>query len=494
MRFTIKREELLKGLAVASRAVASKVAVAVLANLKIELNENGLFITGSNYDLTIKTFIPYRYGDKEIIRNYKEGATLINSKIITEIARKMESEEITLDVIDSTVAIVSDNRSEYKLNCVRPDEYPDLDLEASGTEITLSKADFDSLVSQTAFAASLKEQRPILTALNLEASEGVLTATATDSARMARKQVKIPSDVKFVANIPAKMMSEVAHLIEGLSEISIAFSDKKALFTLDRTLVASRLVAGEYPNTKNIVPKITNYSLEVNASDLLKAIDRANILSIDRENVVDLTMSESGVEISSKSSQVGSAVEKIDLFKFEGQNLRVSFNSEFVNAAVKALGSEDVTNKNPLIGIWAKNHDYADSVIDIYIDNYNGTDCYGITKNIYSYGFGQTDGAIKSKDTGFRVQILGDGIGKKLVGIGGNSLDIEGGEINLMISGEYDYIFGLTSWGWTSWTDHKIFADNGWSEILLEFASLRNLIKIFIIIMVKIYRLFIVVL
>lgn len=343
MRFTIKREELLKGLAVAARAVGSKSAVAVLTNLKIELNENGLFITGSNYDLTIKTFIPYRYGEKEIIRNYKEGATLINSKIITEIARKMEAEEITLDVIDSTVAIVSDNRSEYKLNCVRPDEYPDLDLEASGTEITLSKADFDSLVSQTAFAASLKEQRPILTALNLEASNGVLTATATDSARMARKQIKIDNDVNFVANIPAKMMTEVAHLVEGLEEISIAFSDKKALFTLDRTLVASRLVAGEYPNTKNIVPKITNYYLEVNASDLLKAIDRANILSIDRENVVDLSMSESGIEISSKSSQVGSAVEKIDLFKFEGQNLRVSFNSEFVNAAVKALGCEDVT-------------------------------------------------------------------------------------------------------------------------------------------------------
>ena len=71
-----------------------------------------------------------------------------------------------------------------------------------------------------------------------------------------------------------------------------------------------------------------------NASDLLKAIDRANILSIDRENVVDLSMSESGIEISSKSSQVGSAIEKIDLYKYEGQNLRVSFNSEFVLAAV----------------------------------------------------------------------------------------------------------------------------------------------------------------
>lgn len=343
MRFTIKREEFLKGLTIAGRAVANKAAVPVLLNLKIELNENGLFITGSNYEISIRTFIPYSFNGVEIIRNYKEGATLINAKIITDIARKIESEEITFDVIDSTIATIADNRSEYKLNCIRPEEYPDLDLTPSGTEIVLSKEVFDSLVTQTAFAASTKEQRPILTALNLEAADGLLTATATDSARMARKTINIEEDVSFVANVPAKMMVEVNHLLDGVDAVHIAFSDKKALFSLDRTIVATRLVAGEYPNTKNIVPRITNYTLEVNASDLLKAIDRANILSIDRENVVDLTMSEDGVEVSAKSSQMGSATERIDLFKFEGQNLRVSFNSEFVNAAIKALGSKDVT-------------------------------------------------------------------------------------------------------------------------------------------------------
>ena len=343
MRFTIRREELLKGLTIASRAVANKVAVAVLANLKIELTENGLFITGSNYDLTIRTQVPYRFNGVEIIRNYKEGATLINARLITEIARKMESEEITLDVIDSTIATISDNRSEYKLNCVRPEEYPDLDLEPNGTMLTLSKADFDTLVSQTAFAASLKEQRPILTAMNLEAANGQLTATATDSARMARKNISIPEDIKFIANVPAKMMVEVDHLLEGMESVDIAFSDKKALFSLGRTIVASRLIAGDYPNTKNIVPRVTNYHLEINANDLIKAIDRANILSMDRENVVDLSMSEDGIEISAKSQQVGSATERIDVFKYDGQELRVSFNSEFVVAAVKALNCEDVT-------------------------------------------------------------------------------------------------------------------------------------------------------
>ena len=226
---------------------------------------------------------------------------------------------------------------------MKVDEYLDLDLEASGTQLTMSVADFNTLVNQTAFAASLKEQRPILTALNLEARDGLLVATATDSARMARKTINIPEGIEFLANVPAKMMVEVNHLLEGKESLDIAFSDKKALFTIGTTIVATRLIAGDYPNTKNIVPRVTNYSLQVEANDLMKAIERANILSIDRENVVDLTMSEEGVEISAKSSQVGSAVEKIDNCRYVGQNLKVSFNSEFVIAAVKALGSQDVT-------------------------------------------------------------------------------------------------------------------------------------------------------
>ena len=345
MKFTIKREELLKALNIASRAVSSKVAVPVLKNLKLELDEKGLTIIGSDYDITIKTVIPYSIGDTEIIRNYKEGAALIGSRFITEITRKLDSEEVTFDVIDTTIATISDsnNRSQFTLDCIRPEEYPDLDLEPSGTKITLSRNDFSLLVSQTAFAASLKEQRPILTAMNLEAINGVLTATATDSARMARKTIQVPFDAEFVSNVPAKMMVEVDHLIENQDSVEIAFSDKKALFTLGKTIIATRLVDGDYPNTKNIVPRVTNYTLEVNANDFIKAIDRANILSLDRENVVDLSMSEHGIEISSKSSQVGSAVEKIEMFKFEGAPLRISFNSEFVLAAIRALNCEDVT-------------------------------------------------------------------------------------------------------------------------------------------------------
>ena len=344
MRFIVKREEFLKALLVAGRAVNSKsAAMPILSNFKFVLNDEGLFITGSNYELTIQTKIPYFINDAQVIRNVEEGATLINAKIITDMARKIDSEEISVEVIDQTIALISGGKIKYNLNCIKADEYSDVDLEPDGTRLELTRLEFSSLVSQTAFAASTKEQRPILTAMHLEAAEGILTATTTDSARMARKQIPVSPEINFVANVPAKMMVEVDHLLENADKINVAFSDKKALFTFENTVIATRLVAGEYPNTKNIVPRITNYSLEINAADLAKAIDRVNILSIDRENVVDLTMNSDFVEISAKSTQVGSASEKIDTFKYEGSNLQISFNSEFVLSAIRAIGSEDVT-------------------------------------------------------------------------------------------------------------------------------------------------------
>ncbi|MCD8194723.1 MAG: DNA polymerase III subunit beta [Coprobacillus sp.] len=345
MRFTIKREELLKGLSVASRAVTSKVPQPIFLNLKLDLNEAGLFITGSNNEYTIKTRIPFKNENgEEIIRNYKEGSTLLQCKYIVEMVRKMEGDEVTLEVLDSTIATISDDKSDYHLNCIRSEEYPDIDLDVSGVTFDLKTPEFSQLVEQTAFAASTKEQRPILTAINLEASGGVLTATATDSARMARKTIEnLNPDIEFVANIPARTMVEIQRLSEGASNISISVTDKKALFEFKDTIVHTRLVAGDYPNTKNIVPKTTNYTLHVNAAELLKAIDRANVLASERENAVDLSMSEEAVNVSSSSVQTGSASEKVEPFKFEGEELKISFNSTFVSQAVNAVGGEDVT-------------------------------------------------------------------------------------------------------------------------------------------------------
>ena len=250
MIFTIKRDVFLKALSIANRALSSKVALPILNSLKLELDEEGLHITGSNNDLTIKTTVPLKNDEEDVISNAKFGGALVNGRLLTEIVRKSEREIITFDIFDDTIVKISDGKSNFSLNSAKAEEYPDFDLDPNGVEVGMEAKTFASIVDKVAFAASTKEQRPILTAINFEAEDGTLTATTTDGFRLARVEQKIDTSESFVANIPAKMAVEVARLIDNEEHIQVYFDVKKALFIFGDTTVSVRYAGGEFPNAK----------------------------------------------------------------------------------------------------------------------------------------------------------------------------------------------------------------------------------------------------
>ncbi len=345
MRFTIQRDAFLKGLTIAGKAIGSKSPIPVMMNFKLTLTIEGLSILGSNNEITIKTLVPTMVGEEKLIFDPEYGSTLVSSKYLTDIVRKIEGDQIQFEVIDNTIVKIKDNRSNFKLNSIRPEEYPEIDLTDQGVTIKLEKNAFQTFVNQTAFAASTKEQRPILTAVNLQADNNALVATATDSARLARKEIYFDESYSFSANIPAKTLTEVSKLIEteNVADMTLSVSETKVLFSFANTIVSSRLITGDYPQTKNIVPKTFNYFLEVNAQEFISAMERVSLLLSEKENVVKLTMSDEAIEVSTKSSQVGSAVERLNVCQYNGDRLEVSFNANYVIDAIKACGSEDVT-------------------------------------------------------------------------------------------------------------------------------------------------------
>lgn len=348
MKFKINREQFLKGLAVASRPTLTKSPIPILGNLYLTLNETGLTLLGSSNELAIKTHIPMRVNDLEVIRMFSPGETLISSKTLNESIRKMEGNEISVEIIDRTIAQISDGRTEYRLGAIDAKDYPDLDLSKSGTSFEINTKDFIKLVEQTSFAASTKEQRPILTALNLNAVNGTLTAVATDSARLANKVVDLKDNVSFIANVPARIMGEIAKLLEGtvgIDAIEVTASANKINFVFDDTLVVSRLVAGEYPPTRSIIPKTYASFLQANANELLKAMDRVSILyAAEKDNIVKLSLSAESVVVSARSTfSAETAKEEVPLCKYVGEPLEISFNYTLVASAVKATQAEDVT-------------------------------------------------------------------------------------------------------------------------------------------------------
>lgn len=341
MRFTINREYFLKGLNIVTRPIPTKSFVASLVFVKVSLDNDGLTLIGSNETIAIQTIIPFKDNEKEVIRNFKNGAILVSGKMLFDIVRKVDGEEISFEVIDDSIVEITDNKTSIQLNSAPADEYPEYDFNEKGTEFHIDTKELIALVEQTSFAAATKENRPMLTALNIVGEGNKITAAALDAARYSRKDVTISTDINFVANIPSKTINEIIRMFEDTKDVNIVVNDKKMFFKFNTTIISSNLLNGEYPNIKTLVPKTFNYFLEVNAQEFLAAIDRVSLLS-NEKCTVKLVMSADEVEVSSTTSETGSAKEKIPNFNFTGDRLEILFNANYVIDAIKALRSDDI--------------------------------------------------------------------------------------------------------------------------------------------------------
>lgn len=341
MKFIINKEEFLKGITNAGRVAQNKIDP-ILANLKLDLFENYLEITGSNGNLTISTRIQAVKEDKEIIRDIEEGSILINAHLINEIVKRFDGDEVLFEILDDTMAKIESDNCSFKLSSIRAEEYREIELSLDGIKVTISANDFIDAVNQVGFCASEKSSRPTLTAVNVECNSSTLTFVSTDGARLGKKELFVENNELFNVNIPAKALFEAIKTITNEKEVSLYVGDKKVAFKFEDTIMTTTLIGGEYPNVKNIIPRSFYYFLEVNANEFLRAIDMGAITSGDRENIVKVIMEEGSVTITSKSQQSGSSQVRLDLFKYTGERLEMSFNCAYVSSAIRALKSQDV--------------------------------------------------------------------------------------------------------------------------------------------------------
>lgn len=342
MKFTINTSEFAKVLLNNSRIVPSSPINPIYEKIKLDLDDMGLVLTTSNNSLNMQTTVPFFKDNQEIIRDYSSGSTLLSAKLLSEIVKRSDGEEVTFEIIDSSQARIEGDRTTYNTPVMRAIEYPDIDFTLSGVKVEIDAQDLLNAINEVSFAASLKNTRNALTAVNLECTSSLLIFTATDGARLARKE--IPTDTKevFNINIPAKTLQEVARTLETEKNIELYVSDKKISFKFHDTIITSSLVTDPYPNVKSIIPKNFNYFLEVNSSDFLKALDNVAFIANERERTAKLTMIEGKVTVSSKSQKGGNANDTLSLFRFQGDRFEISFNIDYVSQAIRALKAEDI--------------------------------------------------------------------------------------------------------------------------------------------------------
>ena len=346
MKFIIKRELLLNTLNNVSKGLTSKTPTPSLTGIYVEAIENKLIFVTTNRELSIK--VELEKCDDLCIED--DGSCLIPGKYFVEIIKKLDDENVTISLFDSTSIKIITERSQFTLNALEKSVFPNLNFDGAGDPIEFTSQEIKKIIRQTSFSAATTEQRIVLTGVNFELNGYEMFITSTDSFRLSRKNAKLSNSYdKKKINIPSKSIEELNKILEDDDKIvSLYLVNNKALFKYNNVSFITRLIEGTYPDVSSLFPK--NYLVEIKfyKNELISAIDRAALFnSNDALNLVKIQINPNNkIKLLSTSTEIGNIEEEIfPLSVSENLQLQVAFNPKYLLEALKAFDSNEITIK-----------------------------------------------------------------------------------------------------------------------------------------------------
>lgn len=340
MNFTINKRYFYEKLSIVSRAISVFSPLPAFSGVKIEVSPSEIILTGSDSDISIRSSI--KPNEENQLKINDTGNIVIEAKYILEIVRKIEGEDIEIEVIDDTLTQISGTNAQFKINGMRSADYPAIDFSQPKESFSISSSVLKEIITQTCFATSDRETRPVLTGVNFSCQDQTLQCVATDSYRLAKKIVKIEDSLDFNITIPSKSLQEVLKSIGEEETIIFYVDNKKVQFLIDHTIIQTRLIDGAYPETNRLIPNNFHYELRIDSKELLSAIDRASFIKNDGVYIIKFSLDKNECILSSSSAEVGSSMEVLSNATFEGDHLNVSCNGRYVFEALKALNSGEI--------------------------------------------------------------------------------------------------------------------------------------------------------
>lgn len=348
MKFIIQREQLIASVQNVMKAVSSRPVIPILTGIKIEAKEYGVTLTGSDSDISIESFIPKEENGNINVEQIEEGSIVLQAKYFPDIVRKLPEKTVEIESDSNLKVTIRSGKAEFTLNGQDAEEYPVLPKIQTDNSFEMPINLLKSMIKQTVFAVSTMETRPILTGVNITLNDHILKFVATDSHRLASREVPI-SDTNIEFNnvvVPGKSLNELNKILVDSDEtVEISVTNNQILFRTKYLNFLSRLLDGNYPETARLIPEQSKTIIQVKTKELLSTIDRASLLAKEeRNNVVRLTTVNTNlIEINSNSPEVGNVTEDIAVGLMEGEELKISFSSKYMIDALKAIEYDEVS-------------------------------------------------------------------------------------------------------------------------------------------------------
>ncbi len=348
MNFTINRSAFISQLNNVLRAISSKTTIPILTGLKMVVNEDNIVLTGSNSDITIESVISANDTNNDLTIE-DTGAIVLPARFFSDIVKKLPDKKVTIEVTSGFQADITSGSAKFQINGQDAENFPHLPEIETNKSVTLPNDILKEVIRQTVIAVSKQESRPILAGVHITLKDGVLTAVATDSHRLAQRKVvleNIDNGIDFDVIIPGKSMEELSGMISDVHEdVQMQVTENQVLFIFGNTHFYSRLLEGNYPETSQLIPQTADTTVELEAGTFLSSIERASLLSHEsRNDVVKLSLkpSENLVRISGDSPDIGTVEEEVVTSALDGNDLEISFNPNYMKDALRSFGQATI--------------------------------------------------------------------------------------------------------------------------------------------------------
>ncbi len=346
MKFTINREHFANGLQQVLNVVGARATMPILSNALIEAEKDHISLTTTNLDMGIRCRIQAQVSEP--------GGITLPVRKLASIVSDLPSLEVNFEST-AQQAKVSSGTATFRIMGIARDEFPPLPSFSDKHSFVLKQDDLQRMLKSVSYAQSTDESRYIMNGVYFSFEDGRLTLAATDGRRLAvvGKEMEVGEDNAGKLILPAKTVSEVERLLGQGEMVRIAFNDRQVAFevaagaaatdsgVLDSVYLVSKVVEGNYPNYRQVIPKETDRHLVLNRETFLNTVRRASRVTSDKNNSVKVNVKPGVVEVTGNSPEIGESRVSVNV-DYDGGEVTVAFNPAYLMDPLKALTRDEV--------------------------------------------------------------------------------------------------------------------------------------------------------
>jgi DNA polymerase III subunit beta len=340
MNLTISKEQLINGLQSVQNVVSTRTTLPILSNVLLRAEGDKLELTATDLDVTIACAVEAKVK--------RPGASTVPVKRLFGIVRELSNSEIDLDVDDKHACTIRSGPSFYKINGLSADEFPPMPKFKEEKKVVLPQETVKGMVKKTSFAISTDESRYVLNGIFISLKDHKMTMVATDGRRLALVDEEVDISEKSHGEfiVPAKTVNELNRLLQDKGEVELRYAENQASFNLkdekgSSILIVTKLIEGNYPNYRQVIPAETKERVPLVREEFLHALRRAEIMTSEKSNSVKLSFGKNKLEITANSPEVGEAKESLAV-NYKGPEMAIAFNPKYMIDPLNSLPNDEV--------------------------------------------------------------------------------------------------------------------------------------------------------